>query len=94
MTNICELVWNEYEFLLNTYEGFNEFSFTLKGWSVTVALAAIFAVYSENLGAQGRVLLWSAALCALPFWVLDAIWKIYQQAYLARIDYLEVECPH
>lgn len=89
MTNICDLVWNEYELLLNTYEGFNTFSFTLKGWSVTVALAAIFAVYSEKLGAKGKVLLWSAALCALPFWGLDGLWKLYQEAYLDRITYLE-----
>ncbi|MEM8538310.1 MAG: hypothetical protein AAGF56_10670, partial [Pseudomonadota bacterium] len=89
MDNICDLIWNEYEFLLNTYEGFNGLSFTLKGWSITVALAAILAVYSEKLGAQGKVVLWSAALCALPFWGLDALWKLYQQAYLGRIKDLE-----
>ncbi len=89
MTDICGLVWNEYEFLLNTYEGFNTFSFTLKGWSVTAALAAIFAVYFEKLEAQGKVLLWSAALCALFFWGLDGLWKLYQDAYIPRIEYLE-----
>lgn len=89
MSNICGLVWNEYEFLLNTYEGFNSFSFTLKGWSVTAALAAIFAVYFEKLGAQGKVLLWSAAACALFFWGLDGLWKLYQDAYIARIEDLE-----
>lgn len=89
MTDICGLVWNEYEFLFNTYEGFNSFSFTLNGWSVTVALAAIFAVYFEKLGAQGKVLLWSAALCALFFWGLDGLWKLYQDAYIARIEDLE-----
>lgn len=89
LVNICQLVSDEYSLLMTTYEGFNDLSFTLKGWSVTVSLAAIFAVYSEKLGAQGKVLLWSAALSSLPFWALDALWKLYQQAYVARIEYLE-----
>lgn len=87
--DVCASVWQEYEFLLATYEGFNDFSFILKGWSVTIALAAILAVYSEQLGVQGKVLLWSAAFCALAFWGLDILWKLYQEGYVGRILVLE-----
>lgn len=85
----CELVWNEYELLYSTYERFNQQSLTLKGWSVTVGLAAIIAVYSEKVGQFGRVAVVAAALSAIPFWVIDSFWKSYQTAFLSRLDYLE-----
>ena len=86
---ICDLVWNEYSQLFNAYEKYNDHSLTLKGWSVTVALAAIVAVYIERVGAYGKVVLWIAALSAVPFWMLDALWKGYQKAYLERLAFLE-----
>lgn len=87
--DVCQLIWNEYELVYGAYEDFNSHFLTLKGWSVTVALAAIIAVYSEKLGASGKVVLWIAALSSIPFWILDTIWKSYQTAYLSRLQYLE-----
>ncbi|MBO9472086.1 hypothetical protein J7413_00900 [Shimia sp. R10_1] len=86
---ICDLIWNEYELVYQTYESFNGFALTIKGWSVTVGLAAIFAVYFEKLGASGKAVLWGAALSSLPFWILDAIWKSHQKAFLPRLEVLE-----
>lgn len=85
----CQLIWNEYELVYGAYEEFNAHCLTLKGWSVSAALAAIIAVYSEKLGASGKVVLWIAALSSIPFWVLDSIWKSYQSAYLDRLKFLE-----
>lgn len=85
----CELIWNEYELLYLTYESFNQQSLTLKGWSVTVGLAAILAVYSEKAGRFGRVAIVTAALSAVPFWIVDAFWKSYQTAFLGRLRRLE-----
>ncbi|SFA49810.1 hypothetical protein SAMN04487972_10713 [Paracoccus halophilus] len=87
--DMCQLYWNEYNLIYGAYEDFNGHFITLKSWSVSVALAAIIAVYSEKLGASGRVILWVAALAAIPFWVLDTIWKSYQSAYLDRLRTLE-----
>lgn len=85
----CELIWNEYELLYETYEGFNQQSLTLKSWSVTVGFAAILAVYSEKINRFGHVAIIAAALSALPFWIVDAFWKSYQAAFLGRIEALE-----
>ncbi|WP_107498545.1 hypothetical protein [Thalassobius sp. I31.1] len=87
--SVCDLVWNEYQLLYAVYEDFNGHFLTLKGWSVTIALAAIIAVYTEKLGAAGKTVLWIAALSALPFWSLDAMWKAYQFSYINRLLELE-----
>ncbi len=86
---ICEYLWNEYELLYTTYENFNDQSLTLKSWSATVGLAAILAVYSDKIGSSARIAVIAAALSAIPFWVIDAFWKSYQNAFLARIEDLE-----
>ncbi|MEP0964054.1 MAG: hypothetical protein ABJQ80_00975 [Lentilitoribacter sp.] len=85
----CDWIWNEYELLYTTYESFNGYSLTLKSWSVTVGLAAVIAVYVEKLGNLGTIVLWTAAWSTVPFWLLDAVWKSYQRAYIPRLEYLE-----
>ncbi|MBL3553168.1 hypothetical protein [Rhodovulum sulfidophilum] len=85
----CEIIWNEYNLLYSTYESFNQQSLTLKGWSVTVGMAAIIAVYSDKVGRFGRVAIVAAALSAIPFWIVDSFWKSYQVAFLNRLEGLE-----
>lgn len=85
----CEMVWNEYQLLFMTYEGFNAQSLTLKGWSATVGLAALLAVYSEKLGKLGRRSVIVSSLSVVPFWITDAFWKAYQNAYTERLSFLE-----
>lgn len=85
----CELVWKEYELLYSTYESLGQQALTLKGWSVTVGLAAIITVYSSKASRAGRVAVIAAALSAIPFWIIDAFWKSYQMAYLGRLGFLE-----
>lgn len=87
---LCNFLWNEYELLYSTYESFNEQSLTLKSWSITAGLAAIIAVYSGKFNNFGRVAIVIAALSAIPFWITDALWKSYQNAFKSRLDALEL----
>ncbi len=87
--DVCKSIWAEYVLIYAAYEDFNGHFLTLKGWSVSVSLAAIIAVYSKKLGSSGKVVLWIAALSSIPFWILDTLWKSYQKAYLARLIDLE-----
>jgi len=83
--------WNEYHLIYQTYEGYNEQVLILKGWSVTVGLAALIAAYTKPVSRSGRIGVTVAALSAVPFWLTETFWKLFQQAYLARIERLE-EC--
>jgi hypothetical protein len=75
------------------YESYNQQSLTIKGWSVTIGLAAIIAIYSQQIGRLGRAALWVASLSTIPFWLMDAYWKSFQNAYLDALVKLEAE-PH
>lgn len=85
----CDVILKEYELLYTTYENYNQQSLTLKGWSATVGLAAILAIYSEKIGKFGRTGIVAAAVSVIPFWITDAFWKSYQIAFLGRIESLE-----
>jgi hypothetical protein len=83
----------EYQLLFETYESFNQQTLTIKGWSVTIGLAAIIAIYSQQIGRLGKAALWIASLSTIPFWLMDAYWKSFQNAYLDALKKLEAE-PH
>lgn len=89
----CEINWAEYQILFEMYESYNQQSLTIKGWSVTIGLAAIIAIYSQQIGRLGRAALWVASLSTIPFWLMDAYWKSFQNAYLDALIKLEGE-PH
>jgi hypothetical protein len=75
----------EYFHLQNSVEDFDKRSLTIKSWSVTSSLAAIgFALKEER-----PVLLLVGSASALLFWVIEAIWKSYQQAHYPRIRAIE-----
>ena len=86
---MCEQLWEHYNVLFGIYEAFNEQSLVLKGWSVTVSLAAIVAAYSETIGTQGRIAVWGSAISAAVFWLTDAYWKSYQEAYRVILKEME-----
>ena len=83
---MCDQLWSEYEMLFGVYEAYNDQSLVLKGWSVTLSLAAIAAAYSEKVGTQGRMVVWMSAAAAGVFWLLDAFWKSYQLVYLQMLE--------
>jgi hypothetical protein len=80
-----EFLREEYFHLQKTVEDFDQRTLLIKGWSVTASLGAIGLAFSENV----PELLPVAAASALLFWVIEALWKSFQQAYYPRIKAIE-----
>ena len=91
-SQIAKLLAEEYFALLAIVENYNDQSLVIKGWSVTVGIAALIAAYSQPLSeGAGRVGVFVAALATLPFYLTDALWKTYQDAYAVRITAIEAQ---
>lgn len=84
-TNDGEFLRQEYFYLQQTIERFDEKALTIKTWSVTLGMAGIGAAYTNKLPA----LLWLSAMASLLFWVIEALWKTFQQAHYPRISEIE-----
>lgn len=82
----------EYLELIRIYEDYNKQTLELKTWSVTVGIAAILATISTPITIkQKRIASLVAGLLAIPFWLTETIWKLFQSAYLDRLIEIE-EC--
>ena len=80
----------EYLFLLETYESYNDQSLIIKGWSASVGMAALLAVYAAKPAElSGRFMVLLAACSVLPFYMTDALWKALQSGYVFRLEELE-----
>lgn len=79
------LIKDEYLWLQKTVEDFDAKSLTIKAWSVTLVAAALVAAYVQT--APAALLLGSFS--AVSFWLVEAIWKVHQQAYYERIREIE-----
>jgi hypothetical protein len=78
------LLKDEYLMLQRFYEDFDARSLTIKGWSATIATAAL------GVGFYQSEFLWLfAAGASLAFWFLEALWKTFQYCYTARIRAIE-----
>jgi hypothetical protein len=79
-----ELLKDEYLLLQRFYEDCDTRILTIKGWSATVATAAL------GLGFyQSRYLWLFAALASLFFWWVEATWKRFQYCFAGRIQVIE-----
>jgi hypothetical protein len=78
------LLKDEYSLLQQFYEDFDKRILTIKGWSATVAIAAIGGGF-----VQTRFLWLFAAAASLVFWLLESLWKGFQYLYAPRIRQLE-----
>jgi hypothetical protein len=86
----AELLKAEYLALFKVYESFNDQSLIIKGWSVTVGMAALIAAYAGRPTERpGAILVILAACSVLPFYLTDAVWKAIQAGYLVRLAELE-----
>lgn len=75
---------DEYLLLQRFYEDFDGRVMTIKGWSATVAIAAI------GVGFYQTEYLWLfAAAASLIFWLLETTWKSFQYMYAPRIEAIE-----
>jgi hypothetical protein len=75
----------EYFQLQKTVEDFDQRALTIKGWSVTASMAAIAAAFTQSAPA----LFLLASVSALLFWIIEALWKVFQQAYYPRLREIE-----
>lgn len=80
-----DLLTREYFHLHSVIEAFDGKTLTIKAWSVTLSMAGIGAAY---LNEKQEILLLAAG-SALLFWIIEGLWKTFQQAYYARIDEIE-----
>lgn len=70
----------EYLYLQKVIEDFDARALTIKAWSVTFSLTAIGGAFASN----AREVLLVAAVSALAFWFLEAMWKSFQLGYVER----------
>jgi hypothetical protein len=79
------LLKDEYLMVQDFYQDIDRRCFTIMGWSITVAMAAIGAgiVYSQP------ILLMVAFLAALMFWYLEATWRGLGHFMSVRINQIE-----
>lgn len=80
-----DLVADEYLQLQKVVEDFDQRTLTIKAWSVTFSAAGLGLAYAQ----KASVILIVAALSALVFWIVEALWKTNQQPYYARIAAIE-----
>ncbi|MDH5571497.1 MAG: hypothetical protein OEY89_07010 [Gammaproteobacteria bacterium] len=75
----------EYFHLQSTVESFDERSLTVKSWSVTISMAGIGIAFIEKI----PFLFLLAAASSLLFWIIETIWKTFQQAFYYRLTNIE-----
>ena len=80
-----DLLKEEYFHLHKTVAEFDQKALTIKAWSVTLSMAGVGAAFTQ----KAPVLLLLAAASSLLFWITEAIWKSFQQAFYERICEIE-----
>lgn len=89
MSEVAQAVQAEYLQLLQVYESYNDQSLIIKGWSITVGMAALVAAYARPSDRPGPMLAFVAAASVLPFYLTDALWKALQGGYEHRLLQIE-----
>lgn len=80
----------EYYAILDVVSGFDQRLLVVKGWSVTLSLAALGLGFQ-----QGHYALFALAACtALAFWMLEYVAKGHQLRYYSRMRDIEVAGYH
>jgi hypothetical protein len=80
-----EFLRQEYFHLQEAVEKFDEKAITIKAWSVTLSMAGIGAAFLKSI----PVLLFLSGVASLLFWLIEAWWKVFQQAFYPRINEIE-----
>jgi len=80
------LLKDEYFHLQRTVEDFDQRALTIKSWSVTTSMAGIAAGFLQD---KVIVLCLLSSLASLLFWLIETLWKVFQQCYYTRIREIE-----
>lgn len=76
----------EYYALLDTVKDYDQRSMTIKGWGVTLSLAALgFGFQYQHYG-----LFLVSAVSGIAFWFIEGLMKRYQMRYYVRMREIEV----
>lgn len=84
LTLRLEFIKDEYIMLQGFYEDIDERCITIKGWSITVGLAALGAGFAYN-----NTLFLGAALSGLLFWYLEGYYRGLSYYFSERIQEIE-----
>jgi hypothetical protein len=84
-SDVDDLLSQEYFQLQKAIEDFDQRALTIKAWSVTFSAAGLGLAYSQH----ERIILLVAALSALTFWMVEALWKTNQQSHYGLIWQIE-----
>ncbi len=88
-----EFLRQEYFHLQSAIESFDEKALTIKAWSVTLSMVGIGAAFTAKM----PLLLLLSAGASLLFWLVEGLWKTFQQANYYRIrtieDYMQGKIP-
>ncbi|MCE1247363.1 MAG: hypothetical protein LWY06_12020 [Firmicutes bacterium] len=80
-----KLLESEYLHLQKVIEEFDGRALTIKAWSVSFSLAAITGAFVS----KAKPVFLIASLSSVVFWLIEALWKSFQQAYFLRINEIE-----
>ncbi|HYL84395.1 MAG TPA: hypothetical protein VE263_09180 [Candidatus Angelobacter sp.] len=80
-----EFLRQEYFRLQEALEKFDEKALTIKAWSVTLSMAGIGTAFLKN----APILLVLSGIASFLFWLIEAWWKVFQQAFYPRIYEIE-----
>jgi hypothetical protein len=79
------LLKEEYFHLNEIVEDFDQKALTIKAWSVTLSMAGIGVALTQ----KAAIVLLLAGAASIMFWLTEALWKSFQQAYYPRIRDIE-----
>jgi len=80
------LLKEEYFHLQKAVEDFDQRGLTIKAWSVTASLAGIAASFHRD---GSTLLCLLAAAASFSFWLIEALWKSFQQCFYPRLLAIE-----
>lgn len=79
----------EYLFLQQTYEDFDNRALLIKGWAITVSLGALALGFNPGNKIFFAPIFLFVCISSLLFWFIEAKWKTFQYANAYRIRILE-----
>ena len=83
--NVPDILKEEYFHLQQGVEKYDSHLITVKQWSVTLSMAGIGAAFIEGKA----IVLLLASGSAFLFWIIDALWKSFQNANYYRLNHID-----
>lgn len=83
-----KLLREEYFFIQQQYQGFDDKTLTIKGWISTGAIAGLALAFGRDTQ-HAKWIPWFIIVICGVFWYLEAYWKLFQYAFRDRIRIIE-----